>query len=171
LPVAPLDQTAHFPNTSPFGSTTGSVKPIITSGLGGNTSITNNGAASGSLALLDLGGDTSLTVSKAVADSLVAAWNGVGAGSVSNADNGANTLNGQGNDSANPANNVLYGNVINGIPDLQAGLITFPGSPVTSLAQGLAGDLAAVTNPEPSTLILFGTGLLLVTRRFGRKRH
>ena len=132
----------------------------------------NNGATPGAVALLDLGGGDSLSVSKAVADSLVAAWNDVGATSSSNTDSVTNQSNGTGSDSLNQTNNVLNDHVINGFPDLQTGLITFPGSlPGTSLLPGLAGDVAAVANPEPSTLILFGTGLLLVTRRFSRRRH
>ena len=50
------------------------------------TPITTNGVTPGSVALLDLGGGESLSVSKAVADSLVAAWNDVGATSSSNTD-------------------------------------------------------------------------------------
>jgi hypothetical protein len=134
--------------------------------------MTNNGATPGAVALLDLGGGDSLSVTKAVADALVAAWNDGGATSSSNTVSVMNQSNGTGNDSLNQTNNVLQDNVISGFPDLQAGLITLPGSlTVTSLAQGLGGDAAALANPEPSTLILFGTGLLLVTRRFGRRRH
>ena len=183
VPVGSIDSTAHFPNTSPFGAATGSVLPVVTGSSprsgASTTSITNNGATPGAVALLDLGGGDSLSVSKAVADSLVAAWNDVGATSSSNTDSVTNHSNGTGNESANQTNNGLHDNVINafpdavnGFPDLQTGLITFPGSlPGTSLLPGLAGDVAAVANPEPSTLILFGTGLLLVTRRFGRRRH
>jgi hypothetical protein len=118
-----------------------------------------------------------LSLSKAVADSLVAVWNDVVAASISNTESIASTTeyvanqsNGRGADSANGMNNVPQDNVINGFPDLQTGLITFPGSlPGTSVAQGLAADVAAVSTPEPSTLILFGTGLILVTRRFARR--
>ena len=90
VPVGSIDSTAHFPNTSPFGSATGSVMPVVigSSPRSGatTTSITNNGVTPGAVALLDLGGGDSLSVSKAVADSLVAAWNDVGATSSSNTD-------------------------------------------------------------------------------------
>jgi PEP-CTERM motif len=158
VPLGGIDSTVHLPNTSPFGSSNGS--PSAWMG-------TRTNSGGGSVALLDLGNGNSLSVSKAVADSLASVVNSSSVASDSHTNGVTNhVMDSTQNVGGSPTPVVLQ------LPDLGAGLITFPGStPTTNVVPGLAADMALVPNPEPATLILLGTGLIFVAKRHARRTN
>jgi PEP-CTERM motif len=184
LPLGRVDSFTSVPNTSPFGPTGGARSQATVLAATSNQSGSPIAAASASpasMALLDLGNGEGLVVSKAVGDSFLGVsnfggWtfdsntagvvNTVGVVSSSSGQSAANTT-GTLADSQSPVSQTSLTVVV---PDLGAGLITFSGSlSMPNVLQGASSGLASIPNPEPGTLLLLGSGVILAARRYARR--
>jgi hypothetical protein len=129
--------------------------------------------------LLDLGNGDALAVSTGVADALSMVSIPDSATSSSNtASVTSGGLIGAGNGTAGNQSNASGGeqgllsnqtNPTPGLPNIGAGLVVFPGTTPTGNAS-IESDVAAISNPEPASLIFLGTGLIFGAA-YMRRRH
>ncbi len=173
-----LESARHVPNTSPFGSprlfdTIGTVtSPLnIPSGIVNSDPVSSptTGGAAGSVALLSLGGGDYLSVSAPVGESLTLPQ------SPSLPENGS-PLEPSASATQDVSNSVsVIGSTMPIDPFLTVGtnLITYPGQTSGDIAGQIeaVSAVAAFANPEPASLLLVGTGLIIVCQQLARRRR